>query len=476
MTPIEAIFEGATRQWCATPSPGVATPGLSATLPPRLAIGHTQTTRVCEIANSAYNAGSIQLGFSRELRLMADERHVLREVRWAEVFPAVSLFGVWRLAINLRAVTFAVFGLLATAIGWQLIGGILQVDADARLQPAALQLPHEGGAAAFTDSIAPVSFWLANSPLIRGAGDLVYPFRRYFGNYPTAYSALYYILCALWTLAVWGIAGAAITRSAAVQLARDERLSWGSLLEFVRTRWLAYVAAPLFPMFGVLLASLPLAVFGLLLRGGSFGGALFAILWPVALLAGVVMAFLLVGLLINWPLMYATISSEGTDAFDALSRAYAYSFQRPLVYLGYVILAMAVGIPCVLFVDFFAAMVVHLAAWSVSWGSGFPNWAEVVSSGFAGQASPWYHQLVRFWIWLVGVFATGFATSYFFSAMTVVYFLLRMRVDATEMDEVYLPDEDEPYTMPPLTTDAVGVVQVADANLAPATPVESPEG
>jgi hypothetical protein len=188
------------------------------------------------------------------------------------------------------------------------------------------------------------------------------------------------------------------------------------------------------------------------------------------------MAFLLVGLLINWPLMYATISSEGTDAFDALSRAYAYSFQRPLVYLGYVILAMAVGIPCVLFVDFFAAMVVHLAAWSVSWGSGFPNWAEVVSSGFAGQASPWYHQLVRFWIWLVGVFATGFATSYFFSAMTVVYFLLRMRVDATEMDEVYLPDEDEPYTMPPLTTDAVGVVQVADANLAPATPVESPEG
>jgi hypothetical protein len=84
--------------------------------------------------------------------------------------------------------------------------------------------------------------------------------------------------------------------------------------------------------------------------------------------------------------------------------------------------------------------------------------------------------LVRFWNWLVGVFATGFATSYFFSAMTVVYFLLRMRVDATEMDEVYLPDEDEPYTMPPLTTDAAGVVQVADANPAPTIPVESPEG
>ena len=49
------------------------------------------------------------------------------------------------------------------------------------------------------------------------------------------------------------------------------------------------------------------------------------------------MALLLLGLAFGWPLMWATISTEGTDSFDALSRSYAYVFQRPLRYLFYVV-------------------------------------------------------------------------------------------------------------------------------------------
>ena len=47
---------------------------------------------------------------------------------------------------------------------------------------------------------------------------------------------------------------------------------------------------------------------------------------------------LAVGLAAGWPLMWPTISSEGTDAFDALSRSYAYVYQRPLAYLLYAVI------------------------------------------------------------------------------------------------------------------------------------------
>ena len=64
-------------------------------------------------------------------------------------------------------------------------------------------------------------------------------------------------------------------------------------------------------------------------------------LWFLPLLAGLFMAVLLVGLFFGFPLMWATISAEGTDAFDALSRSYAYTYQRPLLYALYSIAAGA---------------------------------------------------------------------------------------------------------------------------------------
>ena len=82
------------------------------------------------------------------------------------------------------------------------------------------------------------------------------------------------------------------------------------------------------------------------------------------------MALLLLGLIFGWPLMWATISTEGTDSFDALSRTYAYVFQRPLRYLFYAVVAALLGWLGWLLVENFAAAVVWLALWAASWGSG----------------------------------------------------------------------------------------------------------
>ena len=55
--------------------------------------------------------------------------------------------------------------------------------------------------------------------------------------------------------------------------------------------------------------------------------------------------------------------------------------------------------------------------------------------------------LVCFWLTLLFLLMLGFSYSFFWSAATMIYFLMRKRVDEAELDEVFL-EEDEPE--PPL--------------------------
>jgi phage shock protein PspC (stress-responsive transcriptional regulator) len=68
-----------------------------------------------------------------------------------------------------------------------------------------------------------------------------------------------------------------------------------------------------------------------------------------------------------------------------------------------------------------------------------------VAGDIAGLA--WYNKISAFmvslWVTIIFLLMIGFAYSYYFSAFTMVYLLMRRKVDDTEIDEVYL-EEDEP--------------------------------
>ena len=61
----------------------------------------------------------------------------------------------------------------------------------------------------------------------------------------------------------------------------------------------------------------------------------------------------------------------------------------------------------------------------------------------AGSSGELGLRLIRFWIDLAVTVAMAFVFSYFWTANTAIYFLLRRHVDATKMDEVYLPEEED---------------------------------
>ena len=197
----------------------------------------------------------------------------------------------------------------------------------------------------------------------------------------------------------------------------------------------------------------------------NIGLLLGGFLWPLALVAGAFMAMLLVGLLFGWPLMWATISAEGTDSFDALSRTYAYLFQRPLHYLFYAVVAGFLGWLGWLLVENFAAGVVWMAYWAAGWGSGDAQIQAIMSgsdslagAGFAGAV------LVRFFAGCVKLLAVGYLFSYFWTAAVAIYFLLRRDVDATETDEVFLDADasEQTFGLPPVTTDKAGAPVAED--------------
>ena len=76
-----------------------------------------------------------------------------------------------------------------------------------------------------------------------------------------------------------------------------------------------------------------------------------SIVWPFLMLLGFGQAVLLIGM-VGYPLMYATISAEGSDTFDALSRSYNYVLQSPWNYIWYSIVAVVYGAVLVFFVGF----------------------------------------------------------------------------------------------------------------------------
>ena len=69
--------------------------------------------------------------------------------------------------------------------------------------------------------------------------------------------------------------------------------------------------------------------------------------------------------------------------------------------------------------------------------------------------------LIAFWAGCVHLLVLGFVYSYFWTASSAIYLLLRRDVDGTDMDEVYVVEQPDTYGMPALEQDAAGVPVVS---------------
>ncbi|HWA99367.1 MAG TPA: hypothetical protein VG713_12785 [Pirellulales bacterium] len=394
-----------------------------------------------------------------------------------------------RIAVSLRMLAPAALGVLLTVIGWSTLAWVFGGTSDPWLQrslPGYRSCPFDVPAArdelsepalvgpvpwapevASEPIVAPPHIGTAPTfPLSSAWRQLSAPVRQLFDLDITVVGVAFVLLAALWVIGVWALVGGMLVRMAALQLTRELKITWRQALGHAASKWQSYFSAPLLPLLGILLMTIPMAIVGLLIRT-NIGLFVVGLLWPLYLLAGVLMAIFLVGLLFGWPLMWAAIGTESSDSFDALSRAYSYVYQRALHYLLYAIVAGLLGVLGGLFVFGFASAIIHLAGWVVDWGGAPPTDAELNVVG------TWGTNLIAFWNGVVRLVAIGFVYSYLWTAATAIYLLLRYDVDGTETDEVHVDEGQETFGMPPLATDQAGVADTVDEKLPHAAPTEA---
>lgn len=263
--------------------------------------------------------------------------------------------------------------------------------------------------------------WLSESwPFM----SLLSPLRAIFGTHASWSSVAAAWTLLLWALFVWGIVGGAMSRLAAFQFARHERKGVRYALKFSARQCLSYLIAPLLPLTGVACLAGVSAVVGFLVNlEEAYGFGVLTILMPICLGLSYLMTLMLIGLGLGWPLMIAAISTEDSDGFDGLCRSFGFLWDRPWHIAGLMTLCGGLFFVGNQAVTVFCDLATYLMSWSA-------NLCDVVPGSKCGNTT------ARLWQQVGALPVQAFVPSFFFTASTVVYFLVRQSDDGTPLTDV----------------------------------------
>ncbi|GEM_PF-1657754 len=318
------------------------------------------------------------------------------------------------------------------------------------------------------------------------------------------------VILVLALLVIWSYFGGAISRIAAVEFVRQERIEVTEATRYAWQKKWSYLWAPLtvfvaaiafglcnflggliasafYYVLGVAVGAVLFAYILILFKDKIFGGkyhpgaillsvlglGVFAVIyyffgrmfptdfhipWIGEVIAALLSVFafvaaffitmLAIGGGFGFGMMWPTISVEGTDSFDAISRAFSYVFSKPWKFIFYGVVTIAYAAACFLFFAGVAGVTSRLAIklGGIALGTRvdvlLPALKWEISAGQAGSLAVLV-VLLRIWLGLIRLIVIGFAGSLAITGSTIIYFLMRKAVDGTELSEVYTEEEHE---------------------------------
>ena len=267
-----------------------------------------------------------------------------------------------------------------------------------------------------------------------------------------------------WFLIIYGLAfvvtfaigGGAISRMAAMHQAHGQRLSINEATDFAISRAGGLVWAQLLPLLLLGLLGVVVMLIGFVMRAPVLD-IILALFYGLILVLGFLMAFILVGYVVGFPLLVPSIACENGDGADAMQRAYAYIVNRPLHALwcwAVGLFGLAIGFAIVA-----ALALVTLNVAGAMFATLAPNTAAVVAGGYQPGAltnggadalagglwaggswhQRWSGNIILAWQSLVVCLVVAYVVSYHFSASTIAYLLMRKASDGQEPDEIWRP-------------------------------------
>ena len=262
------------------------------------------------------------------------------------------------------------------------------------------------------------------------------------------------IVLVLGLMIIWSVFAGAITRLTALELGRGEKSGLKDSISFVMRKFWSYFWSPLTPILGVLFFIACNVAGGLLGKIEFAGEIAVAVGFPLAILSGFLIVFLGIVGVIGFILMFPAISSEGSDAFDAISRAYSYVLSRPLHFLSLFITLIVCGVILTFVAGYGACLVMKTSYFTVGLGMGGKlNEIRVFIAGLSGGSdtitslNPMSMRIAALffmlYIVLIKIIVGSIIIAFTGSASTIAYLIMRKDVDGTEMDDIYVEANEE---------------------------------
>lgn len=280
----------------------------------------------------------------------------------------------------------------------------------------------------------------------------------------------HYVYCLIFltiALAVTSVAGGALCRIAALQFAQGEKPGLTESLRFSVRRFTSFFAAPLTPVIIMLCMGLLIFLVGLVGNIPRVGELIVGLGMPWVLLLGFLTAIVAVGAIVGFGLMFPAVAYDGSDCFDSISRSFSYVYAQPARMIFYSAVAAVYGGICYVVVRFFVFLMLwithcflRLGIWTSSSTEGVnkltaiwpaPEWMRLLhlpDPAPAGSTELWASRLIYLFVVVVIGLMASFIISFYFSANTVIYSLMRNRVDRTALNDICTHfDEAETETL-----------------------------
>lgn len=245
----------------------------------------------------------------------------------------------------------------------------------------------------------------------------------------------------VWALLVWSALGVAIVRIVVLEFSNRESPSLSGSVKFSLAQLPSALGSVILP--SVALAGLYLVcrIAGLVAYA-SWLRPIVGVLWIIDLLCGLGMAVILLLLAASWPLIVCAIAVDRGDSFEGFTRAFSYVFGRPWYALWLLLLTTLYGSIVFVFIVMVASGAAHLAETSAGGHAGIDAITAATPPILRDGATPAEDlklsgKLAGFWLNLWATAIAGFVASFFWSATSIAYLLLRKSVDATPIEEIH---------------------------------------
>ncbi len=273
-------------------------------------------------------------------------------------------------------------------------------------------------------------------------------------------------------LGIWSIVGGAITRIASLEYARGAKVGLVDSVKYSTKRFWSYFWGPMAPLVGVLFFVLLNAAGGIIGQI-KFLEVFIALGFPIILVFSFLILFVGIIGAVGSGLMFPTISAEGSDAFDAMSRAYSYVLSRPLGFIIYCASAAVYGAVCLFIVIAGVSLLINTSFVTVGIGMGeklqgivtavdlfthssslsaddtFVVQGKVFLGSLGSKTLVFTAIVLIFYMFLIKAVVWAVGAAFIGSAQSVLYLLMRKDVDGTEVEDVYTEERETDFVIPP---------------------------